>query len=177
MWEGNGERGEMFGEGGGGGLNEDGERRWPRIVKEEIERESGKWGGWEGRRPSMMWEQVSRERWRRFIYVWEKKDYNIINRRLTIKENPGKSPTRAWNVVISFPALLKETRLRKTNKRHHYYFTDIRAGTWRKENTTAAPVVLASIITLTKSSKQRGSRSVTAVCACEDTFHCATVRN
>lgn len=39
MWEGNRERGEIFGEGGGGGLNEDGERRWPRIVKEEIERE------------------------------------------------------------------------------------------------------------------------------------------
>lgn len=38
---------------------------------------------------------------------------------------------------------------------------------------TAALVVLTSIITLTKSSKQRGIPSVTAVCAHEDTSYCA----
>lgn len=38
---------------------------------------------------------------------------------------------------------------------------------------TAALLVLTSIITLTKSSKQRGVPSVTAVCAHEDTSYCA----
>ena len=46
MWEGNREKERRnIWRGGGGGLNGDGERRWPRIVKEEIERESGKGGG------------------------------------------------------------------------------------------------------------------------------------